>query len=180
MTRAKLKTKPFDLDAQCTQDEFAAIVGLSKTAVSLMLKDGKIAHGQTAREWTIAYCARLRANAAGRGADGDLAAERAKLIAVQRQREELKLARDLGESIDSIALAQVLALLGSLIASKLEPIPARAKVACPELSADALRAIEIEVTEARNIAAAACVELLTTLTEDMTDEEEEQAEAEHE
>lgn len=54
------------LDDPITQVEFAALVGISKQAVSAHVKAGVLPEAATGREWLKAYCQRLRLEAAGR------------------------------------------------------------------------------------------------------------------
>lgn len=56
----------FDLDAKAKQAEFAAVVGMSQPAVVKHLQAGVLMEGGTYREWLLAYCERLREEAAGR------------------------------------------------------------------------------------------------------------------
>jgi hypothetical protein len=72
-----------DLSIRVTQEDFGALVGISQPAVSGLLANGVIQKEGTAAQWLLAYCSRLREQAAGRlGADGgalDLVQERAAL-----------------------------------------------------------------------------------------------------
>lgn len=55
-----------NLDEPITQSDFAALVGVSKQAVSQFVFEGKLMAGQTLGEWLIEYCGHLRAIASGR------------------------------------------------------------------------------------------------------------------
>ena len=76
------------LDQQVSQAEFAAMIGVSEARASQLVSEGVIVRGETAHEWLVAYCERLRDQAAGRlgeGAGGlDLVQERAALAREQR------------------------------------------------------------------------------------------------
>ena len=58
-----------NLDTTCTQAQFGELVGISQPAVSDLLTREVIQPGATAGAWLIDYCAHLREQAAGRGAD---------------------------------------------------------------------------------------------------------------
>ena len=57
---------PDVFNRKVSQVDFAAIVGVSKQAVSEHVKSGVLADGATLAEWLTAYCDRLRTEAAGR------------------------------------------------------------------------------------------------------------------
>lgn len=149
-----------DLDAPITQSDFAALVGISQPAVSELLTRGTLKAKQPARVWLLAYTSQLREQAAGRGADGELAANRAAESATRNELLQVKLKRARGEYAPVIVIEQVLAQVGTRIASVLEPLPARIKMINPSLTPEDLKAIEGAVTEARNLAAGACVAML--------------------
>lgn len=46
------------------------------------------------------------------------------------------------------------------MASKLEPLPARIKMLCPQLTAEDIKGVELAITEARNLAVTASLDLL--------------------
>lgn len=149
-----------DLDQPCSQADFAQLVGISQPAVSELQAKGVLGKGQRARTWLLAYTAQLREQAAGRGADGELAANRAAESATRNAMLQIKLKKMRGEYAEVAVIEQVLAHVGTQIASKLEPLPARIKMLCPQLTADDLKGIEATVTEARNLAAAASLATL--------------------
>ena len=76
------------LEQAIAQAEFAQMIGVSEARVSQLLSEGVLARGETALEWNVAYCERLRDQAAGRlGAEVgglDLVQERAALAREQR------------------------------------------------------------------------------------------------
>lgn len=55
-----------DLDQSITQAEFADLVGTSQQAISKHFSSGVLGAEQTCRQWLLAYCERLREEAAGR------------------------------------------------------------------------------------------------------------------
>jgi phage terminase Nu1 subunit (DNA packaging protein) len=149
-----------DLQEPCTQKDFAQLVGITQPAISDLLTRGVIAKGQSAATWLLAYTRHLREAAAGRGADGELAANRAAESATRNELLQIKLKRARGEYVEVAALEQVLATIGAQIASRLEPLPARIKTLVPELSNERLKQIEGEITEARNLAASTSLAVL--------------------
>ncbi|MGE0329702.1 MAG: hypothetical protein AB7P37_03305 [Ramlibacter sp.] len=143
-----------------TQTEFAELEGISQPAVSDLQKRGIYKPDRTIKGNHLAYVEHLREQAAGRGADGELAANRAALAATTNERAQLKLKRERGQFAEVALMERVLAFIGAQIASKLEPLPARIKMLMPELPAEDIKRIESEITEARNIAAGASLAAL--------------------
>jgi phage terminase Nu1 subunit (DNA packaging protein) len=92
-----------NLDDVITQKDFADLVGLSEARVSQLAADGVLVRGDTFRAWLLAYCERLRDQAAGRlgsTPDGlDLVQERAMLARHQGGIAQMKLAELRGELI---------------------------------------------------------------------------------
>jgi phage terminase Nu1 subunit (DNA packaging protein) len=144
-----------DLDAQPTFTEFAALVGVSKQAISAQAEAGVLSLGMTWRQMILAYCSQLREQAAGR-ASGDLvlASERAALARAQRERIEMQNAVTRGELAPVVAIEQVLAQAGSKVAAVLDTIPGMIRRRVPGLSAADIELVASEVAKARNIAAA--------------------------
>lgn len=145
---------PVDLDQPMTQADFGALVGVTQPAISAMVDKMVLQHGQTGREWLLAYCQRLRDQAAGRvGAiDGglDLAQERAALAREQRIGHELKNAVARGEYASITLLAEVLAGASQAVAERfahLGPSIARVMPDLPPAVTDQLMAA---IAEARN------------------------------
>jgi terminase small subunit / prophage DNA-packing protein len=149
-----------DLAAPCTQKEFADLVGIGQPVVSELLTRGVIKAKDPLRIWLLAYTAHLREQAAGRGGDGALAANRAAESATRNELLQIKLKTARKEYAPVDALQQVLAYIGTRVASKLEPLPARIKMLCPQLTSEDMKGIEGAITDARNIAASASLELL--------------------
>jgi phage terminase Nu1 subunit (DNA packaging protein) len=160
-----------DLDAPILQVVFAQLVGITQPAVSDLLTRNVLKPGDTAGNWLLAYTKQLREQAAGRGADGELAANRAALTKTNNDMAQIKLKKMRGEFAPVVVIAQVLAHIGNQIASKLEPLPARIKMVCPQLTPDDLKAVENAITEARNLAASASLETLEEANKDDDAEE---------
>jgi len=150
----------------CTQQEFADLVGISQPAVSDLLARGVVQPGQSAAEWLIDYTSHLREQAAGRGGDGELAANRAEESRVRKELLEIKLAERRREVAPVDIIEQVLAHVGSQIRGTLEPLHVTLKMRCPQLTADDIKIIETEVSTACNLAASACMASLTALDDE--------------
>lgn len=137
-----------DLDAQVTQAEFGTMVGIGQPAVSDLVARKVIAPEQSAGQWLLAYCGQLREAAAGRGADGALALERAAQARVARERNEIQLAKDRREYA-SVALIELFcAHVGRSVAGVLEPLPSEIHKLCPALTPDDVRRIQLAVSKA--------------------------------
>lgn len=149
-----------NLDAPCTQAEFGALVGVSQPAVSDMLAREVLSPGRTAGQWLLDYCAHLREQAAGRGADGELAFQRSELARVSRERAEIKLALERREYAPVASLEQVLATVGRGIVGVLEPLHVNLHKLCPALTPEDLKLIQREVSRACDLAASASLSLL--------------------
>jgi phage terminase Nu1 subunit (DNA packaging protein) len=134
------------------QSEFAAAVGISQPAVSDLVRGGVLAEGGCADEWLLAYCHRLREQAAGRYSDGplDLAQERAALARAQRESVELKNSVLRGEYAAVSMLAEVLATASQAVAERFEHLPGQLRKACPELPAQAIDRAMATIASARN------------------------------
>ncbi len=144
-----------DLDAvTLTQEAFGLLVGISQPAVSDLMTRGVIQAGDTGGAWLRAYCAHLREQAAGRGADGELASERARLAREQADAVAMRNAQTRRELVP-VALAEAaLAHIGRQVATRLEAIVPQLRRRVPDMPPEALRYVEEEVARARSAAAA--------------------------
>lgn len=137
-----------------TQAEFAEVIGVSPAAVSAMFSSQHLERGATCHAWILAYCKRLREQAAGRlGADPDgldLVQERARLAREQRIGYEVKNAVARGEYAPTVLLAEVLAVASQSVAERLEHLPVTLKKQCPELTPPQLSLITAHICAARN------------------------------
>lgn len=149
-----------NLDEPCTQAAFGEMIGVSQPAVSEMVTREILTPGQTAHQWMLAYCAHMREQAAGRGADGELAFQRSELARVSRERAEIKLAQERREYAPVALIEQVLATVGRGIVSVLEPLHVNLHRQCPALTPEDLKLIQIEVSRACDLAASASLALL--------------------
>jgi phage terminase Nu1 subunit (DNA packaging protein) len=155
-----------DLDATCTQAAFGELVGITQQAVSDLLARDVVTPGQTAGQWLIDYCAHLREQAAGRGADGELAYQRSELARVSRERNQIKLDVERREYAAVSLLEQVLATVGRSIAGVLEPLHVNLHKRCPALTPEDLKLIQLEVSKACDIAVNASLAVLDVAEED--------------
>ena len=144
-----------NLNTTCTQAEFGELVGISQPAVSDLLSRSVIQPGHTAGQWHRDYINHLREQAAGRGADGELAFQRSELARVSRERAEIKLALERKEYAPVALIEQVLATVGRSIAGVLEPLHATLHKRCPALTPEDLKLIQQEVSKACDLAVTA-------------------------
>lgn len=106
-------------------------------------------------EIRIAYIRRLREQAAGRAAAGDLdlATERAMLAREQRVRLEMQNAVTRGELAPVALIEEVLTKAASKVAGVLDAIPGMVRRRVPLLTADDIELIAGEIAKARNTVA---------------------------
>lgn len=141
------------LDQSISQAEFAAMIGVSEARVSQLMADGVIARGASAAEWLVAYCERLRDQAAGRmGETGglDLVQERAALAREQRIGQAMKNAVTRGEYAPVGLLADVLAAAAAGVVDRFEQLDGALKKACPDLPEAARTVVQGVIAKARN------------------------------
>jgi phage terminase Nu1 subunit (DNA packaging protein) len=139
-----------------TQADLAEILGISQQAVSLIEGKGIAQRDMTLMNWIAAYTSHLREIAAGRLASGDLdlASERARLAKEQADKIALQNAVTRRELAPVTLIEEVLAKAGSRVAGILDAIPGAIRRRMPELGADGIELISVEIAKARNIAAA--------------------------
>lgn len=154
-----------DLDLPCTQQDFASLVGISQQRVSELVADGTLPLGGTATGWLLAYCERLREQAAGRlGSEAgglDLAQERAALAKAQREGIELKNSVLRGQYADVSLLAQVLATASQAVAQRFDHLPGQVRKACPHLPPQVTDIVMATIAAARNEWVRQTIELAT-------------------
>lgn len=136
-----------------TQAEFGELVGISQQAVSSLVQAGVLVAGRPWGEWLLAYCERLREQAAGRmGAEEglDLVQERAALARSQRIAQDLKNAVARGEYAPIGLLTDVLALASSAVVDRFDQLDGALRKACPDLPEQARVAVQSVLATARN------------------------------
>jgi len=141
------------LSLPVTQEQFGDMVGVSQPVVSDLLTRGILLAGQPAATWLRAYTKHLREQAAGRGADGELARERARLAREQADRVAMDNAVNRRELAPVSVLELVLAKMAGDVGSLLQGLVPRVRRRV-DLPGEALRILDEEVTKARNRAAA--------------------------
>lgn len=155
-----------DLDQPMSQQAFGDLVGISQPAVSDLQSRGVIKAGATAGAWLLAYTAHLREQAAGRGADGELASERARLAREQADAAAMKNAQARRELAPIGVIEEVLAHVGRQIATALEGIQPKLRRRFPDLTPDQLSVIATEIARARQLAASVTLSVLDAQHED--------------
>ena len=142
------------LDQQVSQAEFAAMIGVSEARASQLVSEGVIVRGDTAHEWLVAYCERLRDQAAGRaGAEMgglDLVQERAALAREQRISQALKNDIARGEYAPIGLLTDVLSTASAAVVDRFEQLEGSLRKACPDLPDEARTTIMTVIASARN------------------------------
>lgn len=133
------------------QTEFATLVGVSDKTVSTLLSEGVLTAKASGQQWLLEYCGRLREQAAGRAATGDLdlASERARLAREQAD----KIAMQNEEKRRALApvhvIERTLASVSRQVASQMEAIEVELKRKT-KLSADEITLVMTVVVKARN------------------------------
>lgn len=145
-----------DLTKPLMQQEFADLVGVTQPAVSELVAQGVLVTGQPASEWLLAYCKRLREEAAGR--DNELSRERARLAREQADGVAMKNALMRREFAPIAMLETALARVSRQIAAVLEALPTKLRRRVTHLTAEDMKAIEDEIAVIRNLARDAVLE----------------------
>ena len=143
-----------DLSALATQSVVSEIVGVSQQNISSLQGEGKLPAMGSTGQLVLAYCERLRDQAAGRlGAEIgglDLVQERAALAREQRLGIEIKNAVARGEFAPISLLSEVLATASQSVVERFEQLPGQLKKNCPELPDAARDQIMTLLAAARN------------------------------
>lgn len=141
------------LEQSISQAEFAQMIGVSEARISQLVSDGVLNRGETAQEWLIAYCERLRDQAAGRlGEYGglDLVQERAALTREQREGQAIKNAVARKEYAAVGLLADVLGQAASAVVDRFDQLEGALRKACPDLPDEAKTTVMQVIASARN------------------------------
>lgn len=166
-----------DTDAPVVQSVVAAAVGVSKQAISALLADGALPPCATNGELLLAYCDRLRQQAAGRmgGEIGglDLVQERAALARSQREAQDLKNAVARGEFAPIGLLADVLGRAASSVVDRFDQLEGALRKSCPDISDDVLLAVLGVNAAARNEWLRATARLVDQYIDELADTDEE-------
>lgn len=142
------------LDSIISQAEFAEMVGVSEARVSQLVSESIITRGDTAHGWLVAYCERLRDQAAGRAGSEtgglDLVQERAALAREQRMGQAIKNAVARKEYAPVGLLADVLGMASSAVVARFEQLEGSLRKACPDLPDEARDTLQQVIGSARN------------------------------
>lgn len=161
-----------DLSRGMTQAEFGALVGVSQQAVSEFIKSAALGPGVSAHDMLIAYCERLREQAAGRLGDGegglDLVQERAALARSQRIAQDMKNAVTAGEYAPVGLLTDVLGMASSAVVDRFDQLEGALKKACPSLPDEAKATVMEVIASARNEWIKSTSQLVTARIDEMS------------
>lgn len=144
----KSTTLELALDAPVDQAVFASMVGVSEARVSQLLAEGVLPRNVSAKRWLLAYCERLREQAAGRGQE--LTIERAALARSQRIGQDIKNAVAQKDYAPIGLLADTLAAACSAVADRFDALGATLAVKCPHLDEAARAQVLGVIASARN------------------------------
>lgn len=119
-----------------------------------MVRRDVLKPGDTARQWLLIYCQHLRNVAAGRATDGelDLSEERAGLAREQKLLTELKRRKEEKELAPVSLMTLAIGKVAAQIAAGLDSVPGQIKRACADIPSSALKVVELEIVNARNLA----------------------------
>lgn len=141
------------VEQQPTQTEIAAHLDISDRRLRELLTEFGLDHKRVPMaDIRIRYIRKLREEAAGRAAGGDLdlAGERALLARAQREGQEIKNEVSRGTYAPIELLSDVLANASQAVVDRLDQIPAALIRVCPDLPQVVRDAVMAEVASARN------------------------------
>lgn len=142
-----------DLSIPGTQTALAELVGVTQPTVSNLMTEGKLPATGTLGELLLAYCARLRDQAAGRMGENttlDLVQERAALAREQREGQAIKNAVARREYAPIGLLADVLGMAASAVVDRFDQLEGQLRKACPDLPDEAKTTLQVVIASARN------------------------------
>lgn len=156
------------LTLPCTQEQFAALVGITQPRVAQLVADGTLQPGGSGALWLLQYCERLREQAAGRGQE--LMIERAALTRAQRVGQELKNAVAQGEYAPIGLLTDTLAATLSMLVDEMDAWPAVLRVECAAFDAEVVDHLVRSIAAWRNRVARRVGDSAELLVEELTGE----------
>lgn len=162
-----------DLDQQATQAAFGELVGIAQPSVSTLMAEGKLPSAGTLRELLLAYCQRLRDQAAGRMGENttlDLVQERAALAREQREGQAIKNAVARREYAPIGLLSDVLGMASSAVVDRFDQLEGALRKACPDLPDEAKTTVQQVIASARNEWIRSTSSLVADTVDAMTDE----------
>lgn len=165
-----------DLSKPVLQADLAVMVGVSQQAISALMGDGKLPSSGTLGEVLLAYCKRLRDQAAGRLGDGaeglDLVQERAALTREQREGQAIKNAVARKEFAPVGLLSDVLGMASSSVVDRFDQLEGALRKACPDLPDEAKTTVQQVIAAARNEWIRATASLVAETVDAMLDAQE--------
>ena len=167
------------LEQQVSQAEFAQMIGVSEARVSQLVADGVIVRGDTAQAWLVAYCERLRDQAAGRASASvgglDLVQERAALAREQRIGQAIKNGVARKEYGPVGLLADVLGTASSAVVDRFDHLEGMLAKSCPDLPEEAKTAVLTVIADARNEWIRSTAKLVDAAVDEMLAADEDEA-----
>ena len=151
------------------------MIGVSEARVSQLMSEGALTRGETAAEWLIAYCERLRDQAAGRLGEGmglDLVQERAALAREQRIGQAIKNGVARKEFGPVGLLADVLGTASSAVVDRFDHLEGVLAKSCPDLPDEAKTAVLTVIADARNEWIKSTARLVDSAVDEMLQAEE--------
>lgn len=149
------------------------VVGVSQQAISAQMSEGKIPATGTLGDVLLAYCARLRDQAAGRLGDSlglDLVQERAALAREQRIGQAIKNGVARKEFGPVGLLADVLGTASSAVVDRFDHLEGVLAKSCPDLPEEAKTAVLTVIADARNEWIKSTARLVDAAVDEMLDE----------
>ncbi len=155
------------------QEDFAAVVGISQPRVAQLVAEGVLPRDGTAAQWLLAYCERLREQAAGRGQE--LTIERAALARSQRIGQEIKNAVAQGEYAPIGLLADALAEASASVAARFDSLAAQLQRRFPQLTEEDRAQLVSMIAAARNAWAEETQTLMTRRLDELAEDADDEA-----
>lgn len=160
-----------DLSKPLTQEAFGQLVGISQQAVGEMVNQEILPRGATGDVWLLAYCERLREQAAGRASTESLALMRANTeLAISRKRSQ-----DIKNEVADKRYAPI-ELLTEVLAGASQAAATHIDALVPTLMREGLELTDSQRTRIATIVARARNELVERATDiallDLFDEQE--------
>ena len=143
------------------------------------MAEGKLPSAGTLRELLLAYCQRLRAQAAGRMGENttlDLVQERAALAREQREGQAIKNAVARREYAPIGLLSDVLGMASSAVVDRFDQLEGAMRKACPDLPDEAKTTVQQVIASARNEWIRSTSTLVADTVDAMTDDEDQEDE----
>ena len=155
-----MKLEIINFDVKISQQQFAALIGVTRPGITQLVTEGVLKREGTCREWTQAMYARAKmTGVGGRPAKvvepedpdaPDLNKERALLTREQRHTVVMKRRIALGEYASIGVLADVLGSASSAVVAQFDQMESTLAKSCPGLDERAKQAVLAMLAKARN------------------------------